>query len=194
MPVHSALAMTRTVLYAVLIVSSFLSWVLAAAFVGQSAFYYASPVVVLVAGLIAFLVLPPLHFLIHRRNTASILGSVGVEVVILFVLWMLFVGGAGGMADRLPGLTSSFCDSTLCGLGRATMAFAWISWICITILLGLALFVLITGSRNNTAAWREPLVFGGSEHASSKGVGSHNAPAPQPAMQQQPATYPPATA
>ncbi|KAK4054520.1 hypothetical protein OIV83_001014 [Microbotryomycetes sp. JL201] len=190
MPLHSALALTRTVAYGVLILSSFLAWILAAAFIGQSPFYYESPVVVLVAGLFAFLALPPLHFLIHRRNTASILGSVGVEVVILFVLWMLFVGGAGGMADRLPGLTSRFCDSNLCGLGRATMAFAWISWICLTVLLGLALYVLISNSRNNTAAWREPLIFGNATTTSSKGVSSNSAPAPQ--MQQQPAqSYPP---
>lgn len=32
------------------------------------------------------------HFMLHRRNSPSILGSVGVEAAVLFVLWMLYVG------------------------------------------------------------------------------------------------------
>ncbi|KAK4056716.1 hypothetical protein OIO90_002268 [Microbotryomycetes sp. JL221] len=192
MAVGNILALSRTVLYGITIFTSFLAWILAAAFTGRTPAYFASPVVVLVAGLFANIVLPPLHFLIHRRSTASVLGSVGVEVGILFVLWMLFVGGAGGMADRLP-LNSSFCDSSLCSLGRATEAFAWITWICITLLLAMALYGLISGSRTNSTAWRDPLVFSGSGETSSKGISSNSAPAQQPPMQQQAPSYPPNT-
>ncbi|GAA5828884.1 hypothetical protein JCM11251_005907 [Rhodosporidiobolus azoricus] len=154
--------LVRTILYAILIFSAFLTFVLSAAFIGKtnSDFngYYEASVVTLVAGILAMIVLPVLHFLFHRRASPSILGSLVVELSIVFILWALFLGGAAAMADQLPGLSSSYCRGTLCSLGRAVEAFAWISWVCLTLLfIGLLTFGIIGHTRGNGGVWMEPL-------------------------------------
>ncbi|TNY24687.1 Proteophosphoglycan ppg4 [Rhodotorula diobovata] len=189
--------LVRTTLYAVLAVSSFLTWVLAAAFIGktESEFdtYYGSTACLLASGLLAFFTLPVLHFMFHRRGKASMVGSLAVELAVVFVLWALFLGGAAGMADRLPGLSSTYCDSSVCSLGRSVEAFAWISWVMLTFLLvGLITFGALGHKRRGSGVWKEPFsVDAGTGHAAGtgateKGVG-HTAAAP-------PAAAPPTTA
>ena len=41
------------------------------------------------------------------------------------------------MSDNLPGLSSSFCDSSVCHVGRALQAFSWLSWVGLTAMLAL---------------------------------------------------------
>ncbi|GAA5854427.1 hypothetical protein JCM8547_001818 [Rhodosporidiobolus lusitaniae] len=158
--------LTRTILYAVLALSSLLTFILAAAFVGRTedeyGGYYRSSVELLVTGILAMIALPVLHFLFHRRGSQSIVGSLLVELVVVFVLWLLFLGGAAAMADQLPGLNSSYCDTSLCSLGRAVEAFAWISWIALTLLFAL----LLTGGilahrRGDSGAWSGPFSLEG---------------------------------
>lgn len=97
------------------------------------------------------------------------------------------------MADRLPGLSSTYCDSSVCSLGRSVEAFAWISWVMLTFLLvGLITFGALGHKRRGSGVWKEPFsVDAGTGHAAGtgateKGVG-HTAAAP-------PAAAPPTTA
>ncbi|GAA5833638.1 hypothetical protein JCM9279_001583 [Rhodotorula babjevae] len=183
--------LVRTVLYAVLVVSSFLAWVLAAAFIGKTEsdldVYFGSAACVLVAGLLAFFTLPVLHFYFHRRAKPTPVAWLATEIAIVFVLWALFLGGAAGMADRIPGLSSSFCSGTLCSLGRAVEAFAWISWVALTFLLaGLVTFGALAHKRHGANVWKAPFsadVGGGSApgpaatHAPEKGISNTTAAA-----------------
>ncbi|GAA5941217.1 hypothetical protein JCM3775_006651 [Rhodotorula graminis] len=153
--------LVRTVLYAVLAVSSFLAWVLAAAFIGKTEsdldVYFGSAACVLVAGLLANFTVPVLHFFFHRRAKPSPVAWLATELAVVFVLWALFLGGAAGMADRIPGLSSSFCSGSLCSLGRAVEAFAWISWVTLTVLLvGLVTFGALAHKRHGPNVWKAP--------------------------------------
>ncbi|GAA5895391.1 hypothetical protein JCM8208_005996 [Rhodotorula glutinis] len=166
--------LVRTVLYAVLVVSSFLSWVLAAAFIGKTEsdldIYFGSAACVLVAGLLAFFALPVLHFFFHRRAKPSPIAWLATEIAVVFALWALFLGGAAGMADRIPGLSSSFCSGSLCSLGRAVEAFAWISWVALTFLLaGLVTFGALGHKHHGSNVWKAPF---------SADVGGSGAPGP----------------
>ncbi|GAA6054262.1 hypothetical protein JCM3770_005149 [Rhodotorula araucariae] len=183
--------LVRTILYAVIIVSSFLAWILAAAFIGKTkadwGVYYGSAVCVLVAGLLGCFVLPVLHFAFHRRNKVSPVASLLAETIVVFVLWALFLGGAAGMADRLPGLSSTFCTASICSLGRAVEAFAWIAWIALLFLLiGLLTFGILATKSHGSGVWAEPFsadvgaARGTGTHAAEKGIG-HSAPAATPA-------------
>ncbi|GAA6001427.1 hypothetical protein JCM10207_006661 [Rhodosporidiobolus poonsookiae] len=151
----------RTILYAVLVLSSFLAFVLSAAFVGktESDFdgYYESSVEILATSIIALIAIPVFFLLFWRRASVSIVGSLLVETIVVFVLWALYLGGAAAMADQLPGLSSRFCTGTLCGLGRAVEAFAWISWVVLTLLLaGLLTFGIIGSVRGVSGTWTGP--------------------------------------
>jgi len=74
------------------------------------------------------------------------------------------------MADRIPGLSSSFCSGTLCSLGRAVEAFAWISWVALTFLLaGLVTFGALAHKRHGSTVWKAPF---------SADVGGSGAPGP----------------
>ncbi|BGP40345.1 hypothetical protein JCM10449v2_004307 [Rhodotorula kratochvilovae] len=192
--------LVRTILYVIVIFSSFLAWVLAAAFIGKTkadwGVYYGSSACVLVAGLLGFFVLPVLHFAFHRRNKVSPVASLLAETIVVFILWALFLGGAAGMADRLPGLSSSFCDASICSLGRAVQAFAWIAWVALLFLLiGLLTFGILATTRHGSGVWMEPFstdvgaARGSGPHATEKGVGHTGAAAPAAA----PAAAAPAT-
>ncbi|GAA5895982.1 hypothetical protein JCM6882_005579 [Rhodosporidiobolus microsporus] len=171
----------RTILYAVLAVTSILTFILSAAFVGKTEAdfdgYYEASVELLVTGILAMITLPVLHFLFHRRGSTSIIGSLMVELAVVFVLWALFLGGAAAMADQLPGLSSSYCTGTLCSLGRAVEAFAWISWVCLTFLfIGLLTFGILGHTRGNGAVWTGP--FTTDVGAGSAKAGTTTAAAP----------------
>ncbi|KAI5480802.1 hypothetical protein MNV49_007212 [Pseudohyphozyma bogoriensis] len=71
-------ALIRTILYAVFLLWALLTFVLAAALIGKT----------------EKAVVAPLHFLFHRRATASILAVFWVELAVVGVLWMLYLGGS----------------------------------------------------------------------------------------------------
>ncbi|GAA5996732.1 uncharacterized protein JCM10292_003168 [Rhodotorula paludigena] len=181
------LLLLRTIAYGAVAFTSFLAWILAAAFIGRTSndfgVYYESAVVVLVAGLLTNCLLPPLHWFFHRRQSASIIASLLVETILVFLLWVLFLGGAAALSDRLPGL--QYCSGSLCSLGRAVQAFAWLSWILLTFLFALLVVVgILQTMRSSSGVWMEPwsAELPGRTRASGateKGVG--NTAVPQPA-------------
>ncbi|GAA6028179.1 hypothetical protein JCM8097_006900 [Rhodosporidiobolus ruineniae] len=173
--------LARTILYGVLFVSSLLTFILSAAFVGKTESdiggYYEASVELLVTGILAMVALPILHFLFHRRGSTSIVGSLLVELIVVFLLWALFLGGAAAMADQLPGLSSRWCTGTLCSLGRAVEAFAWICWVALTLLFALLLAAGILAHRNGgSGAWTGPFALGEGV-AAPRTTGATTAPA-----------------
>jgi hypothetical protein len=78
-------------------------------------------------------------------------------------------GGAAALSDH-GWATSSFCSYSICDLARAVQAFAWISWVTLTLLLAL----LLTGGilahrRDGPGAWTAPFALEG-------GVGTKRTP------------------
>ncbi|ORY89289.1 hypothetical protein BCR35DRAFT_300408 [Leucosporidium creatinivorum] len=186
------LVLIRTVLYSVFAFWALLTFILAAAFVGQTnkdgLGYSQSAAELIAAGILGLATLPVLHFLFHRRANGSILSSILVELIAVSVIWLLFLGGAAAISnDVLPFVGSRFCDASFCHLGQATAAFAWLSWITLTALLGLVLFDLIYFSIKSKAAWKEPFAA----HAAAGTTKGEAAPAQGTAemTQQQPAVH-----
>lgn len=238
--------LVRTTLYAVLAVSSFLTWVLAAAFIGKTESEFDtcvarafSPRRAQSVQLMAFTLArrpplaitarPPVYSRVASWPSSLSRSSTSCSTVAARRPWsarslssspwssscgpcssvsvavvpsprrasLTFshrdAGGAAGMADRLPGLSSTYCDSSVCSLGRSVEAFAWISWVMLTFLLvGLITFGALGHKRRGSGVWKEPFsVDAGTGHAAGtgateKGVG-HTAAAP-------PAAAPPTTA
>ncbi|KAM0791310.1 hypothetical protein ACM66B_005782 [Microbotryomycetes sp. NB124-2] len=154
------LGLIRTILYIVFIVCSAFSFIFAAAFVGLTnsryGYYYESSVELLVTAILALATVPMLHFVLHRQGKPSILTSAVVELSVVAVLWLLYLGGAAAMADALPGLRGSWCDSSVCHVGRALQAFSWLAWIVLSFQLGLLITLLVLNSRSDKSAWRQP--------------------------------------
>ncbi|KAK4704730.1 hypothetical protein P7C70_g1478, partial [Phenoliferia sp. Uapishka_3] len=165
--------LARTALYSALVLFSLLAFILAAALTAKTEspsdsgysdywsgyeytikYYFPAAAEVLSAGLLAVLVIPPLHFFFHRREANSIVSALWVEFVIAGVFFLLFLGGAASMANLLNNgfgvdggdYTFSSCHSSMCDLFSATMAFAWLAWITTFALLILLLFVVISES------------------------------------------------
>lgn len=60
------------------------------------------------------------------------------------------------MSDQLPGL--GYCRGSICSLGRAVQAFAWLAWIALTFLLGLvATLAILSATNHEEAMWTRPL-------------------------------------
>ncbi|KAK4056715.1 hypothetical protein OIO90_002267 [Microbotryomycetes sp. JL221] len=158
---HLPLSLIRTIFYVLIIVWSVLAFIFAAAFVGLTQsrwdYYYESSVELLVTSILALAALPVLHFVFHRKGKPAIVTSAVAELVVVAILWLLYLGGAAAMADALPGLRGSFCDSSVCHTGRALQAFSWLAWITLTLQLALAITVLVLNSRADKSAWRQPL-------------------------------------
>jgi len=94
------------------------------------------------------------------------------------------------MSDQLLGL--SYCNGSLCSLGRAVQAFAWISGIALTLLLSLAILVAVISSRTKTneSIWTKPLEINSTKSAQANThPGSHTHTQPQ--AQAQTTTAPP---
>lgn len=120
---------------------------------------------------------PHRHFLFHRRGSNSIVASLAVELGLLAVLWAIMLGetllnslfleisvliewvptgGAAAMSDQLFGL--SWCTGSLCSLGRAVQAFAWIAWISLTLLLALVItLAVLSKKKGDESIWTRPL-------------------------------------
>lgn len=96
------------------------------------------------------------------------------------------------MSDQLIGL--SYCNGSLCSLGRAVQAFAWISWIAITLLLSLVIILAVISLKNtNEFIWTKPLQVHSSTKSSQPNVhpGSHTHTHSQPQAQPQATTAQP---
>ncbi|GAA5899309.1 hypothetical protein JCM5296_007527 [Sporobolomyces johnsonii] len=175
--------LVRTIGYVVAILCSILT-------------FHRASVELLVAGVLAVVFLPVLHFAFHCRQSTSIFNSLLVEAIVLFVLWGLFLGGAAAMAHQLGGfLDDRYCRFTFCGVGRALEAFSWLTWVTLTFLLVLALTFGITGTLNKhagvwTASFKTGVAGGGKKSTAAAtgttapeaaGTASTIAPAAAPA-------------
>ena len=92
----------------------------------------------------------------------------------------MLAGGAAAMSDQLLGL--SYCNGSLCSLGRAVQAFAWISWIALTLLLVLVIVLAVVSlrSKTNESIWTKPLEVHSTKSAQANAhPGSHTHTQPQ---------------
>ncbi|GAA5893685.1 uncharacterized protein JCM6883_003602 [Sporobolomyces salmoneus] len=142
----------RTALYSIVFIFSFLAFALSAAFIvwtnsGLSPLREGS-VAVLAACLLNVLTLSYLHFRPRLRPST--------ELILLFVLWITLLLGAASFSDQLTDLDS--CEDSNCSLGIAIQAFAWLSWIALTFLLGIvAVSAMISSVGVDDSEWSEPL-------------------------------------
>ncbi|BGO91568.1 hypothetical protein NBRC10512_003228 [Rhodotorula toruloides] len=169
----STWALVHTLLVAIATGTALLTFVLACAYTAklQSTFEWYDPAgaELIAASVILLLSLPVLHFLFHRRNSTHVLSSILVELVLVFVLWCLFVGGAGALSSGFGWVWWGW-TSTISGTGKATQAFAWLTWVDLTLLLAFLLTFAIFGHRNKgSQAWTQPIAYdsttmGGTRH------------------------------
>jgi hypothetical protein len=129
------------------------------------------------------------HFLFHRRNSTHVLSSILVELVLVFVLWCLFVGGAGALSSGFGWVWWGWTN-TISGTGKATQAFAWLTWVDLTLLLAFLLTFAIFGHRNHgSQAWTQPIVYDTTATgARGNAVAAETKQAPVGNMATQPAT------
>ncbi|KAG9050617.1 hypothetical protein FS837_003716 [Tulasnella sp. UAMH 9824] len=114
--------------------------------------FYADPSIVelLISSIFALIWIPVVLILIRKRSTHPIFARQWFELIVLFVLWMFWVGGAGAASTVWPSL--SWCNHPQCRLLEAIMAFAWLGWIINIILLSGS---IIFTAKNR--AWKDDL-------------------------------------
>jgi len=151
---HPALSIARTALYGVGTLFALLTMGLSAGAVAyteqKTSSYYAPSAELIAAGFLGMICLPVLHFVFHMTLPMPILSSVLVEIPVLAVLWLLFIGGAGATVSQLPGLSG--CTFTICQILQAMEAFAWLEWVVLTALIILVIttcFVHFFSGRKN---------------------------------------------
>ncbi|KAF8597111.1 hypothetical protein BDV93DRAFT_527675 [Ceratobasidium sp. AG-I] len=111
-------------------------------------FYDPSVVELLVSALLTLFFAP---FMIYVTRTRRIEPTIAIELGALFVLWLLWVGGAAAAVTVWPDL--SFCVSfAACRLLQALMGFAWLGWIALTMLLLIGLGLVLRGEEDGWSA------------------------------------------
>ncbi|KIO28689.1 hypothetical protein M407DRAFT_242901 [Tulasnella calospora MUT 4182] len=113
-------------------------------------FYDPSIVELLISSIFALIWIPVVLILIRKRSTHPIFARQWFELIVLSVLWMFWVGGAGAASTVWPSL--SWCHHPQCRLLEAIMAFAWLGWIINTVLL---FGSIIFAAKNR--AWKDDL-------------------------------------
>lgn len=97
----------------------------------------------LVASFLTMCFAPWMMFVLHRRYGHRVLSKTWFELLCLFVLWALWLGGAASAASLWPNL--NWCQIYKpCRILVALMAFAWMGWVLLTFLLVGTLFVAST--------------------------------------------------
>lgn len=72
----------------------------------------------------------------------------------------MFLGGAAALSSDFNGVRCR--GSTACSVGRTLIAFSWITWVALTLLLGLVTYYTVRGVTNGRkTAWREPFAADG---------------------------------
>ena len=74
-------------------------------------------------------------YIIHAQREYRILSKAWQEFLVLAILWLFFIVGAGVATHIWPNLPSFCSQFAACRLLDAMLAFAWLSWITITFLL-----------------------------------------------------------
>lgn len=99
------LPFARSVLYPLFFIVAFVTFALAAGLTGKSISdynVYSPPVIALLTiVLLSLFVIMPLHFIFHRRPSTSGIASVWVELLVLSIFCVGYIGAAGAMAASL---------------------------------------------------------------------------------------------
>ncbi|KAJ4490738.1 hypothetical protein J3R30DRAFT_3424752 [Lentinula aciculospora] len=78
------------------------------------------------------------------------------ELIGLVILWFFWIGGAAAASSIFGDLVS--CQQLqACQILSAILAFAWLGWIILTVMLIISIVVLITSTRNGRKVLEEPL-------------------------------------
>ncbi|GAA5893641.1 uncharacterized protein JCM6883_003590 [Sporobolomyces salmoneus] len=132
----------RIFFYILTILSATVTWCLAAAFLAltQNRFrrFWRGDIALLVFGILAMLVLPCIMLLGLGSRRRSLTGPTVAEALTVFVFWALFLAGTAKFSRSYHAAGwASQCRLgwNLCPTGRALLAFGWITFGLLSILL-----------------------------------------------------------
>ncbi|KAJ3767996.1 hypothetical protein FB446DRAFT_753050 [Lentinula raphanica] len=78
------------------------------------------------------------------------------ELIGLVILWFFWIGGAAA-ASSIFGDLSACQQFRACQILSALLAFAWLGWITLTVMLIISIVVMITATRDGRKVLDEPL-------------------------------------
>ncbi|KAJ3753145.1 hypothetical protein EV360DRAFT_53954, partial [Lentinula raphanica] len=78
------------------------------------------------------------------------------ELISLVILWFFWIGGAAA-ASSIFGDLSACQQFRACQILSALLAFAWLGWITLTVMLIISIVVMITATRDGRKVLDEPL-------------------------------------
>ncbi|KAG9014006.1 hypothetical protein FRB94_000203 [Tulasnella sp. JGI-2019a] len=138
----SSFAAVRLILYSILMFWAFLLFCLCCARMSYTSYagpnrvlsYYDAAIGELLVSAIFTLFFVPTMFWMIRSRSSAIPARVWFEVTGLSVLWLFWICGAGAASNYFGSL--SWCHDGACSVVRALLAFAWLGWITLTVLLG----------------------------------------------------------
>ncbi|GAA5948110.1 hypothetical protein JCM3765_007114 [Sporobolomyces pararoseus] len=130
-------------LYIVTIVSATVCWCLAAAFLALTNShldrFWRGDVALLVFGILAMLFLPFLAWFASRRHPGNLTGPAIAECITVFIFWAIFLAATAKFSSSYHTATgwSNRCriGFSMCGTGRALLAFGWITFGLLSALL-----------------------------------------------------------
>ncbi|GAA5893681.1 uncharacterized protein JCM6883_003601 [Sporobolomyces salmoneus] len=132
----------RITLYILAILSATVTWCLAAAFLALTEShlnqFYRGDIALLVFGILAMLFLPFLAWLGSGHRRENLTGPTIAESITVFIFWAIFLAASAKFSASFHGINgwSNRCriGFQLCSVGRALMAFGWITFGLLTAL------------------------------------------------------------
>ncbi|GJJ16242.1 hypothetical protein Clacol_010538 [Clathrus columnatus] len=135
-----------------------------------------SVIALLFSSLLALIFAPFMIYTLYTQWIHPFLTLVYVEVIASGIIWLFWLGSTAAATNVWPDL--SFCDEfRACTNLQAMIAFGWLGWITLTILL---LFTVVTANRTN--AWNDHVHESWSDKPLFPTTGKGFAPGPPPAM------------
>lgn len=168
---HQGITLARSIFYQFFFFLAFVTFGLASGLTGKSISdynVYSPPVIALLSiALLSLLVIIPLHLIFHRRPSASGIASVWVELLILSIFCVGYIGSAGATAANLG--IGYYChlfavdyytdyfynvDDGECAIMDGLDAIAWLTAV---LLLALIILVVVSSvqqqNRGNEDVW-----------------------------------------
>ncbi|EJC97817.1 uncharacterized protein FOMMEDRAFT_143374 [Fomitiporia mediterranea MF3/22] len=115
--------------------------------------HFYDPIVaeLMACAILALLWAPLVAHMIHGRREYRYLSKVWHELLGLFVLWVLWLVGAAIATHIWPNLPAFCSQFQACRVLTAMLAFAWMGWIMLCLLMLTTLLYAVTNS-----SWHEP--------------------------------------